>query len=641
MLKLRQGKSRDGNRAARDATPQVASGEIYNTRRADAIVDPTLDEVRSLIVNSRVVRIPGCLNRLRLWFLRMEKGNRKDDRTPFYRTTSWSKLVKVLNLLSRKRNGRFSFYPKGFDEAFQEVENDQLSNVGPKSVFLPWTLDGPEKLRAVMSDKPRLPGFNMEAWERALDWVASWLPKSSVAPISIEEAIKGMGGNAKFALDTNTNSGYPGWVRKWYTTDPAEKTEARVLAQEYAIRRARSLVTAAKHGTAWNDIETDWVGTTSQRTVSKGLNPLKPKNGKLKGKRIVIAMPKEEAIAGKTIMAPLQRKLALKALNPNGTSIILGWRTQPVIDKTIQKFLAEAARKGYVPLSGDISAFDASLPPWAMWDVAQAISTWLTADAAALFKAITYGDIYRTTVIAPDGVTPAQPSSVKSGSIFTSLIGCVANAAIQKYGEFAGLYKIDTIHVMGDDFITHGLGVIPMNMEKAFGAFSMECNASKQFFKPNMVHFLQRLHVLGIPGGIGSMCRIGGGVLVVEDDTQLQYDERNAYAFIFQALARLENANFNPLFRELVEWVAQGDKRYHLGSGLDPSAIVSRAGSYAERKMLEAINRPWTSTGSGVPFEHWAVNRVLRGEFPPRPGVELFEWIYGISYDSVDINSSL
>lgn len=622
-------------------------GKILSAAEAKRRIGPAIEKAYELMLRQHEPMIPGSLNRLEMWFQRMAQGNLVDDRTPFYTDRSWFQILHDLKGLYLQTSG-IDQLPRWAVNGYLETENDQLSSVGPKSQFLDWFSDGPEKLKAVMTDKPKRAGFDDAAWTTALNDVSEagrdQMGRRVIASISLEEALKGMGGNEKYALDDSTNGAFPGYVGSWASTSKMSpngtQNELARLEQFKLIQyKASAIVKAASQGSPDELIPLSFVGTTSQRTVSKGLNPLKKVPGKpLKGKRIVIAMPKEEVWAGKTLMAPLQPALLHSFINANGTAVIAGWLPQPQLDKTMQLMLSSAESSGQIVLSGDISAFDATLPPWAMWDVAQAISRWFGPSDAKLFKSILYADIFETQVLSPTGVMGPGPSSVKSGSIFTSLMGCMCNYAIQKYGEHKGLYTIAEVHVMGDDFVAYGEGVNPTQYEKAFADFGMECNASKQFYQRGQCHFLQRLHTLGYPGGAGSIARIGGGALVVEDDTQLKYDERNPYAFIFQALARLENAAFNPNFDHLVEWLAQGDKRYHLGKHLPTEAIIRRAGSYAERKLKEAINRPWTSTGSGVPFQNWSVNRVLRGERMPLIGKERYRFVYGVEYDDVEVD---
>lgn len=638
-------KSAQGHKSPETEGRLADVGKFLRSVVAKQLIKPAIRKAYQLIRSRGEPLIPGSLNRLELWFQRMAMGNKVDDRTPFYHSTSWFQILKDLKRVYSSRSGLMQLPDYGV-KAYLEVEADQLDSVGPKSMFLDWFHDGPDKLEAVMKDKPKKACFDDAAWTAALKDVSSAAPtgKGRIKSIPLEEALKGMGGNAKFALDDSTNGAFPAWCGSWANTNKMSSTgtqneRARLEQFKLIESKCKAIVAAASRPPYDELIPLSFVGTTSQRTVSKGLTPLKRVPGKpLKGKRIVIAMPKEEVWSGKTLMAPLQPALLRSFINADGTAVIAGWLPQPQLDKTMQQMLSSAESQGLIVLSGDISAFDATLPPFAMWDVAKAISRWFDPQDAKLFLSILRADIYDTTVLSPSGAVGPGPSSVKSGSIFTSLMGCMCNYAIQRYGHHKGLYKLQHCHVMGDDFVAFGESVTPEQYEKAFADFGMECNASKQFYQRGMCHFLQRLHILGFPGGQGSVARIGGGALVVEDDTQLKYDERTPFAFIFQALARLENAAFNPNFEGLVEWLAQGDKRYHLGSRMSVESIVRRAGSYAERKMKEATNRPWTSTGSGVPFSNWSVNRVLRGVKMPPIGKDRYEFVYGVKYDDVEVD---
>lgn len=617
---------------------------VYSVERARSVVNPVVHGTFPRLCDRLGAECyPQAVRNLARWFERMEEGSLEDDRTPIYNDTSRSTVVDHFNkeVMSNARAvfqvNRFS--PK-FADAWQEVEKGERGDIGPMSMFLPYSLDGPKKLGAVMSDKPPSKNVNWEALRSSLDFIANLLPAHSVHRSPFDEAITGLGGNPKFALDVKTNSCFPTYKREWYgygstgTRDP-EREEFDRYVKAYIHDKALGWYNDASR-VPYDEIIPYIVGTVSQRTTQKGPSPLKPNDkGVLKSKRLVIAVEKPETWAGKTIMSVLQAALA-NVRNPSShVRYIPAWQPQPVLDKNMQVFLDYAAKARRAVISGDISSFDATLPPWLMWEAAKAMATWMDKDTATLFKAIQYADIYRMGVLSPSGLTEPCPSSVKSGSIFTSLNGCICNLLIIMYGHYAGYYSVEQVCVMGDDFIVDGPGLTSETISLPFADFGMECNPSKQFVYPKMLHFLRRLHVLGAPGGQGSVYRVLGSVLSVEDDTQLNYDERNKYAYAFQALARLENANFNPEFETLVHYVEKGDYELHLGKDLPPIAITQGAGDYAVRRLQAALNKPWELTGSGVPFERWAVNGVLRGKTLPPPSIDRYETIYGKSYNSV------
>jgi len=608
---------------------------ILGAEKVESIVIPTVQDVKKLMMREGTYVVDGSLNRLQRILTRLAEGNMADVRTPFYIHQSRPQIVKALdNIVESADALQILQQPDpGFREVWWQCEEGQRSNIGIQSAYLPWTLDGPKKVLAVMSDKSPGKDLDTNAVQQALQDVSHLLPAGCIRHTTIDESLRGMGGNPKFALDPTTNGGYPTWISGWgRTLSTGETNSDRGQALQYYLSKADQQLSTIKRTHSIIDIS--YAGTTGQRLVQKGPNPLKPKDGKLKGKRIVIMMPKEEAILGKTVMAPLQQALAKVRNQTSGVRLIPAWASQPTLDKNMQVFLQYAEAHGRTVLSGDISSFDATLPPWFMWECAQAMAAWMEPETARIFLSIMKADVYSTSVITPTGIVAARPSSVKSGSIFTSLIGCIANYAIQRYGMYAGYYRIDQQCVMGDDFIIDGDGVVPEAISKAFADFGMECNASKQFCERGYLHFLQRLHKLGAPGGMGSVYRICGNILSLEDDTQMKAEERTAEAYVFQALARLENGNYNPLFDDLCEFIADGDSM-HLMSSVDPDAIVRLAGTYAQRKMEEGKIKPWTSTGRGVPFRNWAVNRVLRGEQLPPIGIQRYEWINNIRYSAV------
>jgi len=611
---------------------------FYGAEKVESIVRPNIGtNVIPLFREWKYPLINGSLNRLNRIMSRLAAGNRVDVRTPFYQHQSRSQVVSALDNLVQSNTAlalRESISP-GFQSAWEESEEGQKANIGPQSPYLPWTLDGPTKVQAVMSDKPPLQSLNVSALEKALHDVVRLLPAGKIRHIPIDESVRGMGGNPKFALDLTTNGGAPTWVSGWgKALISGESNSDRGQALQYYMSKAKAQLSDIQSSKSVINIHYD--GTVSQRLTQKGPTPLRPKNGKLKSKRIVIMMPKEEAILGKTIMAPLQQALALVRNASTGVRLIPAWASQPTLDKNMQIFLKHAHDNGRIVLSGDISSFDATLPPWFMWRVAQAMSAWFDHETANIFLSILKADVYGTGVIHPSGYIDPCPSSVKSGSIFTSLIGCIANFCIQRYGMHAGYYRIDQQCVMGDDFIIDGDGVVPEAISQAFADFGMECNPTKQFVVQDCLHFLQRLHVLGIPGGMASVYRVCGNILSLEDDTQMKAEERNKYSYVFQALARLENACYNPDFMSLVNLIAQGDA-LHLCSSMNPDDIVRMSGDYAKRKMEEGKIKPWTSTGKGVPFRNWAVNRVLRGASLPPVGKARFEWLNNIRYENVAV----
>lgn len=606
---------------------------LKSNRAAMRIVVPALEQSLPVVEEwSGKAVSSDARGRIEQHFLRMEQGNLVDDRTPLFDKRPRPSIIGGFDSIVKNNSKLIQIYP-GYPPAWKEVEDSNRKNIGPMSMFVPASQDCRDKIGAVMSDKKIPTSVNWHAYHQALDDIRCLLPPHSIKPWTVQEALEGIAARPdQSGLAGDTNSGFPWDLSKWnsvkamsdgsYTA--AQRLERREMLQDI-LADAKSFVKRAKQGASHEEITDGFVALTFQRTVQKGPDQLKSP----KSKRYVLAMPKNEVVAGKTLQGPCQDRLKW-ARNPNGVFLFPAYWDKKVTDIHIQLFLKECKEKGYVPVSGDIDGYDQSLPPQLMWDVAQAMSTWFTKDAANLFLGIMYADIYKTMVLSPIGTFGPGPSSIKSGSIFTNLGGTIWNLFIQRYGHHAGYYRIAVQCAMGDDFIAAGPGLTAESIEAAFADLGMTANRSKQFVYPDMVHFLQMLHVYGIPGGQGSVYRILGGLLSVENESAVKRNELDAYSYVIQALQRLNNAIFNPLAVPLINYVRDNDK-LRLGATLSPDEIVRRGGTYAERKLKEITKQPWRQ-GSGVEFRDWAINRVLRGDVLAPPGVKRYEQVYNIPF---------
>jgi hypothetical protein len=573
------------------------------------------------------------------WLTRMVRGNKEDDRPPIWDGVPRERVKAMLDdrvnsnaALVTSINSRFP----GFAKLWVEVESDQAKNLGPSSQFVSYLVDGPTKVEAVFSDKPLSTlRINAEASRKALEHIKRLLPARSLRAVSLR-SIKPSSDDmsSKDRLDGTTNSGFPAWIRGWGQVQ--RNDESHIKYREWLYPHCEELIARYIRSTDPEKVAQVYYGTTGQRIVSKGPNPLVPKDGKWKGKRIVIAMPKDETLPAKTVFVPSQHALLEVRNSDCPARIFSGWLKMPTLDKNVQVLLEHAHKHKQSVISGDLSSFDATVPPDIWWQVALAASNWFDDDAAKIFLAVHFSDIYRTGVITPTKVIDPMTSSVKSGSNFTNFDDSLVNLYVQLYGYYSGYYGKPVSMVNGDDIVATGAGMTKAALAQAFADHGMIMNEEKSLEQYDMCHYLQRSHFLGIPGGMGSIYRVLVKCLAVEDDSQLRYDERNKYAYAVQALHRLEVASFNPMFQVLVDLIAAGDK-LHLGSNLPAQAVASGAGDYATRVFTSDQRNIWSPSGSGIPFVHWAVNRVLRGEVLPPPGLDRWKAIYGIPYSSVPI----
>nr|UDL14595.1 MAG: putative RNA-dependent RNA polymerase [Picobirnavirus sp.] len=566
----------------------------------------------------------------------MMKGNLVDYRTKMYPLKSYDEIVAEMR---RSVWGRQLEDPRltSYVKTLTDIEDSQADNVGPKSCFLDWPHDGPSKVEKIFSNKEVASTFNEDAWNQTLQDLSDLLlagPKIHAFPLTV--ALKGMSGEPSTALDPTKNNGIPFFNKNWanFGSRQGPAREYAERAFNWVVETTNHWVDSCRHNSDYRRSTRDIWAMISQRTVQKGRNPFES----AKVKRPVCAMPKYDVLIQKMSGMGLQQRISIKRNAHSGVLFLPAWRPAPVLDKSMQNFLAAAQREGLTVNSGDISNFDASIPPRIFWEVALQISKHMDDFCARLWLSSLYSDTFRCGCVSPNGIIlPSVASSLKSGSWVTNMVGSLINFCINRYGHNAGYFKLLGWCGLGDDFITYGHGLNPQSVEAAFKDFNMEANATKQYFIPRTLHFLQKLHILGLPGGIGSVARVGGNVVVVEDESQLLFGKQGQprYAFELQALARLENANFSPWFVELVEFFKASDK-YHLGADWPVSKIVSAAGEYAQFIQNEKLNRPWTPAGMGVPFEHWSVNRVARGAVPPPLGDERFKFVYGRSVEEVD-----
>jgi hypothetical protein len=484
-----------------------------------------------------------------------------------------------------------------------------------------WANDGPQKAEAVFRDKPPKPKLRQDSWYNACDWTGSLVKAQSCGRISYDEAIHGMREDPEGGLDTSTNSGLPWVIGPWKMgSDPrGPRDEEVVLAYQWIMSEVKRLESLLSRPHVITDLPV-WDCIVGQRLVQKGPEPFHPKS-----KRLVEAYPKPEAVVARTLTE--QPMEALRGVYSNcGNRILCAWMNLRFIDGNMQLLLDYANKHELIVMSGDVSNFDATVPPWALWDVGQRVATWIKG-AETLTRNLIAMMIFRSRLVTPTKIYGPGASSMKSGSGFTNMLGSLTNLTIIKYGEVIGLYKIEGVSVLGDDFVMVGDGVTPETVAECFSHFGMDANPDKQYYRHGALQYLKRLHVLGQPGGIASVYRTLGSVLSLEK-LAVRPKEWNSKAYVVQALSRLENANFNPYFSVLVNFVKDGDK-LRLGEGMTPEELVSASGKAGERILKEDARHTWKQLGSGTSFANWSANGVVRGEVLPENELDLFRRIYG------------
>jgi hypothetical protein len=506
-------------------------------------------------------------------------------------------------------------------QVLTDFEMGQRASIGPQSEHLNWSRDkDDQKVTAVYSDKPMSPLLKKDAYDRALDHTQSLLSSNSVSMSSFQEAIHGAGGEKSNpyqidaeGMDGTTNSGLPYDLHRWVPTPSMDKATREEVgrAYQFILEKAQSALEGYNRGEL-----AEWWAITFMRLVQKGYDITNPKKV-----RIVMGLDKAEPVLWKLFSFNL-----MQALRQYDT--FCAWKDLPCIDIVCQKYLKQAKAAGRVVLSGDLSSFDATIPPWFIKDMGPVIGSWIKGGeklAIGLCESLAYN----TLLVSPTKVYLPQPSSMKSGSGGTNLLDSLINLTVHYYAEEIGLYKVESISVQGDDFIIDGPGVEPGAVEEAFSHFGMVANSSKQMFEPDALSYLQRIHLLGEEGGITSVYRTLGSMLSYE---RLRYSSKdwNAYSEVARIIGQLENCVFSPWYETIVEFASVHDK-YHLGADLPASEVLKRAGEAGAETLLRGANTAWKAvimdTGG---FAKLPTNGVLRGgEIPAFGSHERFLWAYG------------
>lgn len=631
-------------------------GRFLSQKEAEQRLSYVYGKVDELVNALPESPVDGWFSRLNSWLSRMARGNYDPHRTPIFEDLTFAQVAHmIMGFVSNQRNRLARDLGPLYTEIFLEVEAHQAEKIGPRGCF-PDMRDGwiEEFFDKVWSDKPPKKELDKAAIAESLRWFASLIPAHSldiddatIDKVWSETLSSEDGPSSESALNTDTNSCFPDYVHKWLVFDDPGATDAQRAVSAKIRRQVTMVYRLAMKAKSYKEIlpYLHFVATANQRTnVSAGYvrTDSNTYRGKLMSKlRGVVAMPKMDTCLGKALfikMLPAIRKIK----NQDGTPVFLGLFHPAVIDKACQQILETASRSGLVPLSIDYSAFDSTIPPWLMWEVAKAAATWMSHRMANLWLALVYAFIYQTTLISLSKIYPEGPSSMKSGSWLTNMMDSFVNLVVQRYGLEAGHYKsLITMIVHGDDGIMTGVGVTPDTYEPAADAVGLSANKDKQFYRKDSLAFCQKVHFRGLPGGIYPISRATAAIISKEDDdVRLETDKdvvgQFPYVLAYRTICRMETAAFNPEFARYVNLVADNIDG-HLFRDMPANRLAKLAGTYADKYQAAVADKPWKGLAMGEKggFAGLCVNRVLHGEVPPKPGRALFEWVYNVNYDSV------
>jgi hypothetical protein len=554
-----------------------------------------------------------------------------DYRVPLY-TEGRGKGMKfpprslIVEILSGKIKGKSSGIAE-LDEISEKIESKEKDMIGPQSMYLPWDLDGPKKVDAVMSDKTYPAALDIRALDRAEERLRSEIPSQSVNAISIDEAIRGFPSGADVdeddlydGMDTKTNSGFPDFLFGWFPTSSIKGE--RLKETEAVFERISSQVSEYSSSLNVKDATlATIVCMTFIRLVQRGPKPYDPKS-----KRLVIAPPKWNPILGKTFIYPLMQ-VYRELKSSIGNRIHVAWMQLADIDDDSQLLLRHAASKGLKVLSGDISGMDANMIPSIIERVSR-IAADRVRGKRNLVENMGKILINHVALMTPMRFLQPRPSSMKSGFPETNFYDGDYLKLGLYYGEEIKYYKLDGHRVQGDDFNAVGQGVEPDAVSQALSHLGLDANPDKQFYEKDALMFLQRLHYLDRPGGIYSVFRALGHALSLE---RLEYkpEDWNSMAYVVRALSQINNCAFHWLLPELIDTIKEGD-RFNLGSDFtNPDDVLTQAGLPGKDMVGKGNKDSWRGDKKQTSFSNWLPNGILRGESLPDAGPELFSRVYG------------
>nr|QQM16254.1 putative replicase [Patsystermes virus] len=525
---------------------------------------------------------------------------------------------------------RASWSRSGFktnaDSLYSEVEGDNKDKMGPRSVYLPWHLDGRQKCDHLMTEKHPGPGFDYTVFREALSILKDWIKGRTVNFQPYRDVVSGVpngaaGDDLARDADPNTNSGEPFDLHGWKPTEglSAKENASRKIAFDYYVSRAEVerdyyLKGQSLYGYSLFNI---------RHNVSHGPRPLDSE----KTKRVVNMMPKSDMFHARQFLWALQDEMK-KVVRMGEISALtnVAWMDLPAIDLEMRRAYNFCAKYGYSIVSADYSGFDASLVADLVVELGSTIGSFIK-DGGYFIQSYFHTVMSNTGFVTPTEVYVPQPSGIKSGSGVTNLVDTLMNMCVAIYGELVGKWKLAMFYAQGDDAVIAGPGVDPQSYQEIAALFNFTANPDKQFYSQANVQYLQRMHGEGIFGGVFSTFRALNSSFHLEN---LKYhgDEWNPYAQAVQVISKLANASFNPAFEELVNYVKQADA-FKLGADLPAAQVVKRGGTAAEQMLHErdyiAAN---VTTAEG--WEQNPVNLVLRGgTLPPVGSKQRFAAVYG------------
>nr|QQM16324.1 putative replicase [Notsystermes virus] len=576
-------------------------------------------ERRGLIADNR------SADRLVRWLARESNGSMEDLVTPLFGLRTASNKNKIRRDVAKQveslivKDIRVPSLGPDQQELIFTHEMEQAENISEQSSYLPWSEDGPAKVKEIYDVQDvRDSKISLDALDRARDRIASLLPRNSIGMVSFQDAIgilrgENSGEGDDTGMDKGTNSGLPYVKGPWWpkSSQRGESLADSKAAGEFILRRAHFCLDR------WQRGEIVHLNAIVGKRLAQKKDPLKRK-------RLIIALEKAEPVVAKTFTSVLLPKLAVAQGGRFSVPPFVALTDIPVIDLAMQRVLQEASKSNRAVISGDYSGYDRSLRPWFMQYAAGILAYWVKGGKFIIPMVRSMTE--HTMLVTPDHIWLERPSAMKSGSGLTNILDSLCNLLIIFYGQEIREWTIHNVCVQGDDFILDAEGAAPENLYRVARLFNVEANPDKQYVHTGSLMFLQRLHFLGYLGGIASIERTIGSAMSYERLMATPEEWRGSLpgaSDVVRTRAQLENTAMHPAFEDFVRYVASGDK-YKLYAGRPESDILAGAGTGA----LEYLRRSGGAQSlmltngnvSRASFMKSATGGVLDGERLPPPG---------------------
>jgi hypothetical protein len=441
-----------------------------------------------------------------------EKGSDVDLRSPLYKAdredppqrevilSLWDELVHLDKLTP----------------VLAEAEREQLSKVGPYSVRLPFGAEGGlgENVAKYFDPKPLQP--NSWALDRATSMVESLVQRGRLRPTTIESAVQ--------RAPKSTNWGLP-YMKKGSGS-----------ASQYAAISKEII-----HG----NYSLTWPSLLGWRGQATGLDSA-PKQ------RVVWMFPHSTTLIESTFLYPVLNIL-------NQSSSFAGWRTSDYVDAAITDMM----KTGLPLISFDASSFDSTISKELIERVYSCLRLWFQPEYSKLLTWME--DQFKATgIITPKGIMNGREGAVPSGSGLTNLVDSLVNVMLYYYVGFAldAGPKSQLVTVLGDDAVwAYQDSTVDMEiLEKTLKPLNITANPDKQYRSPDVVKYLQNVFERQSNGGevkgVRPSYRVLSGAMSYERFHRGWNAEMDSLRWIMQ----LENARNHPNFKELVNFVKNGDK---------------------------------------------------------------------------------